>query len=188
MTTIEVRELTKEYGKTRAVDQLTFDVQPGRVTGFLGPNGAGKSTTMRLVLGLDRPTAGSATIGGRPFAAFGKPLRQVGALLDPQAAHGGRTARNHLLALAASNGIPARRVDEVLEQTGHRRCRETADQDVLARDAAAAGHRGGAARRPGRGAARRADQRPRSRGHHLDPGIAPGARPRRAGPSWSPAT
>ena len=118
MPAIEIRELTKEYGRTRAVDQLTFDVHPGRVTGFLGPNGAGKSTTMRLMLGLDRPTAGSATIDGRPFAAFGRPLRQVGALLDPQAAHGGRTARNHLLALAVSNGIPAGRVDEVLEQTG----------------------------------------------------------------------
>ncbi|MET0863226.1 MAG: ATP-binding cassette domain-containing protein [Nakamurella sp.] len=118
MPTIEIRGLTKEYGRTRAVDQLTFDVLPGRVTGFLGPNGAGKSTTMRLVLGLDHPTAGSATIDGWHFADVRTPLRQVGALLDPQAAHGGRTARNHLLALAISNGIPAGRVDEVLEQTG----------------------------------------------------------------------
>ena len=118
MPTIEIRALTKDYGRTRAVDQLTFDVQPGRVTGFLGPNGAGKSTTMRLVLGLDRPTAGSATIDGRPFVSSDRPLRQVGALLDPQAAHGGRTAHNHLLALAVSNHISAGRVDEVLEQTG----------------------------------------------------------------------
>jgi ABC-2 type transport system ATP-binding protein len=118
MPTIEVRDLSKEYGKTRAVDQLTFDVLPGRVTGFLGPNGAGKSTTMRLILGLDHPTAGSATIDGWHFADVAKPLRQVGALLDPQAAHGGRTARNHLLALAVSNEIPASRVDEVLERTG----------------------------------------------------------------------
>jgi ABC-2 type transport system ATP-binding protein len=118
MPAIEVQELTKDYGRTRAVDGLTFQVAPGRVTGFLGPNGAGKSTTMRLVLGLDRPTAGAATVGGKPFAEFEDPLREVGALLDPHAAHGGRTARNHLRALAISNGIPSRRVDEVLEQTG----------------------------------------------------------------------
>jgi ABC-2 type transport system ATP-binding protein len=118
MPTIEVRELTKNYGRTRAVDRLSVQIAPGRVTGFLGPNGAGKSTTMRLVLGLDRPTSGTATIDGKSFAGFEKPLRQVGALLDPQAAHGGRTARNHLLALAVSNEIPRSRVDEVLEQTG----------------------------------------------------------------------
>ena len=118
MATIELRELTKSYGKTRAVEQLTLDILPGRVTGFLGPNGAGKSTTMRLVLGLDRPTAGSTTIDGRPFAAFERPIRQVGAALDPQAAHGGRTARQHLLALAVSNSVPAARVEEVLELTG----------------------------------------------------------------------
>lgn len=118
MATIEIQELTKQYGRTKAVDGLSFAVQPGRVTGFLGPNGAGKSTTMRLILGLDRPTSGSALIDGRPFASFAQPLREVGALLDPQAAHGGRTARNHLRALVVSNGIPAGRVDEVLEQTG----------------------------------------------------------------------
>ncbi|MGV9887802.1 ATP-binding cassette domain-containing protein [Streptomyces sp. NPDC003395] len=118
MTRIDVHDLTKEYGSRRAVDQLTFRVEPGRVTGFLGPNGAGKSTTMRLVLGLDRPTAGSATVGGRPYAALGEPLREVGALLDAQAAHGARTARAHLLALAVSNRIAPRRVEEVLEQTG----------------------------------------------------------------------
>jgi len=118
MSSIEIRDLSKEYGKTRAVDQLTFDVLPGRVTGFLGPNGAGKSTTMRLILGLDHPTAGSATVDGWHFADVPKPLRQVGALLDPHAAHGGRTARNHLLALAVSNGIPIGRVDQVLELTG----------------------------------------------------------------------
>ncbi|MEV7414090.1 ATP-binding cassette domain-containing protein [Streptomyces sp. NPDC089919] len=118
MNAIEIRELTKTYGSTRAVDRLTFTVRPGRVTGFLGPNGAGKSTTMRLVLGLDRPTSGTATIGGRPFTGFTRPLEQVGALLDPQAAHGSRTAHDHLLALAVSNGLPARRVGEVLEETG----------------------------------------------------------------------
>ncbi|MCQ4213837.1 ATP-binding cassette domain-containing protein [Streptomyces longispororuber] len=118
MTSIDVQDLTKEYGTTRAVDRLTFSVGPGRVTGFLGPNGAGKSTTMRLALGLDRPTSGTALIGGRPYATYGEPLRVVGALLDPQAAHGARTAHAHLAALAAGNRIPRRRVDEVLEQTG----------------------------------------------------------------------
>ncbi|MER5832204.1 ABC transporter ATP-binding protein [Streptomyces sp. NPDC002130] len=118
MTSIDVQDLTKEFGERRAVDRLTFRVQPGRVTGFLGPNGAGKSTTMRLVLGLDRPTAGSATIGGRPYPALREPLRHVGALLDAQAAHGSRTARDHLRVLAASNRIPDRRVDEVLAETG----------------------------------------------------------------------
>ncbi|MFJ1549283.1 ABC transporter ATP-binding protein [Streptomyces sp. NPDC088246] len=118
MTSIDVHELTKEYGTTRAVDSLTFSVRPGRVTGFLGPNGAGKSTTMRLVLGLDRPTGGTASIGGQPYATLDDPLRRVGTLLDAQAAHGSRTARNHLLALAVSNGMGARRVDEVLEEAG----------------------------------------------------------------------
>ncbi len=118
MTSIDIHELTKEYGTSRAVDRLTFSVHPGRVTGFLGPNGAGKSTTMRLVLGLDRPTGGTATIGGQPYPALANPLRRVGALLDAQAAHGSRTARNHLLALAVSNGMGARRVDEVLDEAG----------------------------------------------------------------------
>ncbi|MEU7721054.1 ATP-binding cassette domain-containing protein [Streptomyces tibetensis] len=118
MISIDVQDLTKEFGGRRAVDRLTFRVLPGRVTGFLGPNGAGKSTTMRLVLGLDRPTAGAATLGGRPYPAFREPLRHVGALLDAQAAHGSRTARDHLRVLAASNRIPDRRVGEVLEETG----------------------------------------------------------------------
>ncbi|WP_326776872.1 ABC transporter ATP-binding protein [Streptomyces sp. NBC_01445] len=118
MTSIDVQELTKEYGTTRAVDRLTFSVGPGRVTGFLGPNGAGKSTTMRLVLGLDRPTSGTATVGGRPYRALDEPLREVGALLDAQAAHGSRTARDHLRVLAAANRIPVRRVDEVMELAG----------------------------------------------------------------------
>ncbi|MER7231642.1 ABC transporter ATP-binding protein [Streptomyces olivaceus] len=118
MTSIDVRNLTKEYGTRRAVDGLTFTVRPGRVTGFLGPNGAGKSTTMRLVLGLDRPTSGTATVGGRPYRTLSEPLRHVGALLDSDSAHGSRTARDHLRVLAASNRIAARRVDEVLEETG----------------------------------------------------------------------
>lgn len=118
MTSIDVQDLTKEYGTRRAVDHLTFRVLPGRVTGFLGPNGAGKSTTMRLVLGLDHPTSGSATLGGRAYAALQEPLRHVGALLDAQAAHGSRTGRDHLRVLASSHRIPDRRVDEVLEETG----------------------------------------------------------------------
>ncbi|WP_446046465.1 ABC transporter ATP-binding protein [Streptomyces olivaceus] len=118
MTSIDVRNLTKEYGTRRAVDDLTFTVRPGRVTGFLGPNGAGKSTTMRLVLGLGRPTSGTATVGGRPYRTLAEPLRHVGALLDSDSAHGSRTARDHLRVLAASNRIAARRVDEVLEETG----------------------------------------------------------------------
>ncbi|MFE7461111.1 ABC transporter ATP-binding protein [Streptomyces sp. NPDC057554] len=118
MTSIDVHQLTKAYGTTRAVDRLSFRVRPGRVTGFLGPNGAGKSTTMRLVLGLDRPTGGTATIGGRPYAELAEPLRTVGALLDAQAAHGSRTPRSHLSVLAVSNGIPLSRVAAVLEETG----------------------------------------------------------------------
>ncbi|MFJ3662386.1 ATP-binding cassette domain-containing protein [Streptomyces sp. NPDC090119] len=118
MTDIELRDLTKEYGGRRAVDALTLTVRPGRVTGFLGPNGAGKSTTMRLVLGLDRPTSGTATLDGHPYAGLRDPLRRVGALLDANAAHGSRTAHGHLLALAVSNRLPAARVGEVLELTG----------------------------------------------------------------------
>ncbi|MET9466010.1 ATP-binding cassette domain-containing protein [Streptomyces sp. NPDC006544] len=118
MNSIEIRELTKEFGRTRAVDHLTFDVVPGRVTGFLGPNGAGKSTTMRLLLGLDRITSGTATIGGRRFTELPDPLHRVGALLDAQSAHGGRTARDHLRFLAAANRLPASRVEAVLEQSG----------------------------------------------------------------------
>nr|WIW80114.1 Bacitracin transport ATP-binding protein BcrA [Streptomyces aureus] len=118
MTSIDVRDLTKEYGARRAVDDITFTVPPGRVTGFLGPNGAGKSTTMRLVLGLDRPTSGSAGLGGRPYASLREPLRTVGALLDAGAALGSRTGRDHLRVLAATHRIQDRRVDEVLEETG----------------------------------------------------------------------
>ena len=115
---IEARGLTKHYGATVALDDLSFDVQPGRVTGFLGPNGAGKTTTMRCVLGLDRPNTGTITIGGRPYADHHFPLYEVGALLDAKAVHGGRRAREHLLCLATSNRIPRRRVDEVLDLVG----------------------------------------------------------------------
>ncbi|MCB8907214.1 MULTISPECIES: ABC transporter ATP-binding protein [unclassified Streptomyces] len=115
---IALRELTKRYGGTTAVHGLTLDVREGKVTGFLGPNGAGKSTTMRMILGLDHPTRGSALIDGRPYAALRHPVREVGALLDAKAVHPTRTARSHLVAQARSNGIPVRRVDEVLDLVG----------------------------------------------------------------------
>ncbi|MEU6747617.1 ATP-binding cassette domain-containing protein [Spirillospora sp. NPDC046719] len=115
---IEVRELTKRYGGTVAVDRLSFQVRPGAVTGFLGPNGAGKSTTMRVLLGLDAPSSGAALVNGGPYPALRRPLREVGALLDAGAVHGGRRAFDHLGWLARSNGIGTRRVAEVLEQVG----------------------------------------------------------------------
>ncbi|GAA0690166.1 ABC transporter ATP-binding protein [Kitasatospora atroaurantiaca] len=115
---IEVQGLSKSYGETLAVDGLEFEVRPGVVTGFLGPNGAGKTTTMRMILGLDRPTAGRALVAGRPYAELADPLRQVGALLDAHAVHGGRTARGHLRWLAHSNDLPESRVEAVLAQVG----------------------------------------------------------------------
>jgi ABC-2 type transport system ATP-binding protein len=115
---IEARGLTKKYGEKTAVDDLTFTVQPGIVTGFLGPNGAGKSTTMRLILGLDSPTAGTVTVGGKPYAQHPKPLQTVGALLEARAVHTSRSAYNHLRALAATHGIAKSRVDEVIDMVG----------------------------------------------------------------------
>jgi ABC-2 type transport system ATP-binding protein len=115
---ISVRGLIKQYGAVRAVDDLSFDVEAGKVTGFLGPNGAGKSTTMRIVMGLDRPTAGTATVNGRPYTELAAPLREVGALLDAGAMHPGRTGRAHLRIAARSNGIPRARVAEVIDQVG----------------------------------------------------------------------
>ena len=115
---IQVRDLTKRYGSTLAVDALGFDLRPGVVTGFLGPNGSGKSTTMRLILDLDSPDAGQALIDGRRYRDLRWPLREAGALLEARAFHPGRSARAHLAALAASNGIDRRRVDEVLDLTG----------------------------------------------------------------------
>ncbi len=115
---IQAVGLSKQYGRTRAVDDLTFEVQPGLVTGFLGPNGSGKSTTMRMIMGLDRPDAGLVSVGGRRYRDLPWPLREVGALLEAKAVHPGRSARLHLLGLAQSNAIPARRVDEVLDQVG----------------------------------------------------------------------
>ncbi|MFB9682165.1 ABC transporter ATP-binding protein [Streptosporangium vulgare] len=115
---IQIDGLTKRFGDRTAVDDLTFTVEPGRVTGFLGPNGAGKSTTMRMILGLDAPNAGSVTVNGHGYVGVARPMREVGALLDARALHKGRTARNHLLCLAQTNGIPGKRVDEVLELVG----------------------------------------------------------------------
>ncbi|HEX3955984.1 MAG TPA: ATP-binding cassette domain-containing protein [Trebonia sp.] len=115
---IEVRELLKRYGTKTAVDGLDFTVRPGVVTGFLGPNGAGKSTTMRVIVGLDSPTGGSATVNGRRYREHRAPLREVGVLLEARSIHPGRTARSHLRGLALTHGIPARRVDEVIDLAG----------------------------------------------------------------------
>jgi ABC-2 type transport system ATP-binding protein len=115
---IEVRGLVKQYGAKIAVNDLSFDVEPGHVTGFLGPNGAGKTTTMRLILGLDYPDAGAVKIDGKQYAGLAYPMREVGALLDAKAVHGGRSAYNHLLCLAQTNNLPKRRVSEVLDLVG----------------------------------------------------------------------
>jgi ABC-2 type transport system ATP-binding protein len=115
---IEARNLTKRYGDTTAVDDLSFTVRPGIVTGFLGPNGSGKSTTMRLILGLDRADAGDVTVSGRHYAEHAAPLHEVGALLEARSVHTGRSAYNHLRALAQTHGIPRRRVDELIELVG----------------------------------------------------------------------
>jgi ABC-2 type transport system ATP-binding protein len=136
---IEARGLTKRYGSTVAVDGLSFDVRPGSVTGFLGPNGSGKSTTMRMIMGLDYPHAGQARIGGRGYRELRWPLREVGALLEAKAFHPGRSARAHLAALAASNGIPASRVDVVLGTVG-----------LLGAGRKGAGGKGAAGRRAGK--------------------------------------
>jgi len=115
---IEAMGLTKKYGEKTAVDGISFTVRPGVVTGFLGPNGAGKSTTMRMIVGLDRPTAGTVTVNGRPYAQHRAPLGEVGVLLDAKGVHPGRTAREHLVAQATTHGIRSRRVDHVIEITG----------------------------------------------------------------------
>jgi ABC-2 type transport system ATP-binding protein len=117
---IEINALTKRYGATTAVSDLTFTVRPGVVTGFLGPNGAGKTTTMRMILGLDEPTSGSVTVNGRPPRTHAAPLRELGGMLDPQAVHPARRAYHHLLALAQTNGIRRSRVDEVIDAVGLR--------------------------------------------------------------------
>ncbi|MFJ9814195.1 ATP-binding cassette domain-containing protein [Streptomyces sp. NPDC101151] len=115
---IEARQLTKRYGEKTAVDGLDFTVEPGTVTGFLGPNGAGKSTTMRMIVGLDAPTSGTVAVNGRHYARHRAPLQEVGVLLEAKSVHPGRSAHNHLRALALTHGIPRRRVDEVIELAG----------------------------------------------------------------------
>ncbi|MFB0833504.1 ABC transporter ATP-binding protein [Arthrobacter halodurans] len=115
---IQASSLAKSYGAKRAVDGVSFTVQPGKVTGFLGPNGAGKSTTMRMIMGLDRPTSGGVTVNGKPFAEHRAPLHEVGALLEAKAVHKSRSARNHLRAIGATHGVGRPRVDEVIELTG----------------------------------------------------------------------
>jgi ABC-2 type transport system ATP-binding protein len=140
---IEARDLTKRYGSMVAVDGLSFDVRPGSVTGFLGPNGSGKSTTMRMIMGLDFPHAGQARIGGRRYRELRWPLREVGALLEARAFHPGRSARAHLAALAASNGIPASRVDVVLGTVGlHSAGKNSAGKNSAGKNSAA-GRRAG---------------------------------------------
>ncbi len=129
---IEARGLTKDYGEKRAVDGLTFTVEPGVVTGFLGPNGSGKSTTMRLILGLDRPTAGDVTVNGKHYRDHAAPLHEVGALLEARSVHTGRSAYNHLLALAQTHGIPKRRVADLIDLVGlHDVARKRAGQFSL---------------------------------------------------------
>ena len=124
---IEARSLTKRYGDSLAVDDLSFTVRPGAVTGFLGPNGAGKSTTMRMIMGLDAPSSGSVRVNGKPYAHHSAPLSEVGALLEARAVHPGRSARNHLRALAVTSGIPRARVEQVLDMVG---LSDVADQRV----------------------------------------------------------
>ncbi len=184
---IQARGLTKRYGSVRAVDGLSFDVRPGVVTGFLGPNGAGKSTTMRMIIGLDRPTAGDVLVNGRPYGEMRRPLHEVGAVLDVGALHGGRSAYHHLLCLAQSNGIPTRRVREVLDIVGIDSVGAAPGREVLARHAPAARPRRRAARRPAGAAVRRAGQRPRPRRHRLDPDAAAATRRAKAAPSSSRA-
>src|SRR6185436_4237082 len=120
LTMIEVENLSKRYGTKLAVDGLNFVVQPGMVTGFLGPNGAGKSTTMRMIAGLDQPTTGRVRVNGGDYRTSAAPMAELGVLLEAKAVHTGRSAKNHLLALAQTNGIKARRVDEVIDIVGLR--------------------------------------------------------------------
>ena len=147
---IAAMSLTKRYGATTAVRDLSFDVRPGVVTGFLGPNGSGKSTTMRMIMGLDVPTSGSALVNGSSFDELKWPLREVGALLDAKSFHPARSGRNHLRWLALTNDIPLRRVDEVLDIVGLTSAGQPAGRQVLARHEPTARYRRRAARGPGR--------------------------------------
>ena len=144
---IEAQNLTKDYGDKRAVDGLTFQVKPGMVTGFLGPNGSGKSTTMRLILGLDRPTAGTVTVNGKLYREHQAPLHEVGALLEARSVHTGRSAYNHLLALAQTHGIPKRRDSRVDRPGRLARRREEAGRAFSLGNESAARNRNGVARR-----------------------------------------
>ena len=185
---IEVRNLTKKFGSNVAVDDLSFDVQPGRVTGFLGPNGSGKSTTMRCMVGLDRSDGGSATFAGRHYRQFGAPLHEVGILLDAGYVHPGRSGRNHLRWLAASNGLPGQRVDQVLELVG---MTEVANRKLRSYSLGMKQRLGIAATLLGDPAVdhpRRAGERPRPRGHPMDPRLPQALRRRRAGRCSSAAT
>ncbi len=176
---IEAQNLVKRYGSTVAVNDLSFSVRPAMVTGFLGPNGAGKTTTMRMILGLDAPTQGSVTVDGRDYRDLPAPMREVGALLDAKALHGGRRAYDHLLCLAQSNGIPRSRVDEVLRIVGLEDVAKTSDEGLLAGHGSAARYRLGASRGPDGAHLRRAGERSRPRWHPLGPD--PHAVPRRRG-------
>ena len=177
---IDVRGVSKRYGEKVAVDDLTFSVAPGIVTGFLGPNGAGKSTTMRLILGLDAPTSGTVRVNGCAYRDFAAPLHEIGAMLEAHAIHTGRSAYNHLLALAQTHGIPRSRVEEVIELVG---LREVARKRVGGFSLGMGQRLGVAAALlgdPAHGDPRRARQRPRSGGHPLDPQPAQEPRRRRA--------
>ena len=185
---IKVDHLTKRYSDTLAVDDLDFEVKPGVVTGFLGPNGSGKSTTMRIILGLDRATKGQATINGTRYAELKDPIREVGALLDAKAVHPGRTARNHLRALAASNQIKRSRVDEVLDFVG---ISSVADKKVGTYSLGMSqrlGIAGALLGDPGVLLVRRAGQRARPRRDQVDPRLLSRPRQRRAVPSSSAPT
>jgi ABC-2 type transport system ATP-binding protein len=184
---ITVRGLTKRYGDVLAVDDLTFAVEPGTVTGFLGPNGAGKSTTMRMVLGLDRPDLGEALVpAGR--RGVRRAAAEVGALLDPGAMHPGRRGRDHLRVSRGATASVTGGSTQVLEQVGlvSAARRRIEGYSLGMRQRLGIAH--GAARRPARAAVRRADQRPRPRRRPVDPGPAAPARRRGAAPSWSRAT
>ena len=164
---IEAKSLTKHYGEKVAVDQLSFTVRPGVVTGFLGPNGSGKSTTMRMIMGLDAPTAGDVTVKGLHYHDLPWPLHEVGALLEAKAIHPGRSARAHLQMLAEASHIPRARIDEVLDLVGLSAVARPAGGQVLARHGAAARDCCGVARRPRGAALRRTRERTRPRRHPL---------------------
>ena len=157
---IEVENLSKRYGDKLAVDRLSFSAPAGTVTGFLGPNGAGKSTTMRMIAALDEPTTGRVLVNGKDYRAAAAPMAELGILLEAKAVHTGRSARNHLLALAQTNGVPRGRVSELIEMRRPGRRGGQAGGRVLARDGPAAGHRLGAAGRSPGGDPGRAGQRP----------------------------